>query len=53
MLASAAGHQEIVAVLLEYRAQVNLANKVRCTLRCKIVIILCPHNIVKLIISED
>ena len=30
MLASIGGHQETVAVLLEYRAQVNLADKVRC-----------------------
>ena len=41
MLASAGGHQEIVAVLLEYRAQVNLVSKVRHTLRRKTVI--CPH----------
>ena len=42
MYASAAGHQETVAVLLEYRAQVNLANEVRRTLlRCKTVV--CPH----------
>ena len=42
MGASVGGHQEIVAMLLEYRAQVNLADdKVRCTLRCKTEI--CPH----------
>ena len=33
MLASGAGHQEIVAVLLEYKAQANLVDKVRCMLR--------------------
>ena len=33
MLASVGGRQETVAVLLEYRAQVNLAAKVRHTLR--------------------
>ena len=33
MFASGHGHQEIVPVLLEYRAQVNLADdEVRCTL---------------------
>jgi hypothetical protein len=41
MYASAAGRQETVALLLEYRAQVNLANEVRRTLRYKTVI--CPH----------
>jgi hypothetical protein len=49
MVASINGHQETVAVLLEYRAQVNLVDKVRRTLRCQTVI--CPH-IIKLIISE-
>ena len=41
MCASIGGHQDTVAVLLEYKAHVNLANKVRRTLRCKIMI--CPH----------
>ena len=41
MWASDSGHKETVAVLLEYRAQVNLADEVRHTLRCKTVI--CPH----------
>ena len=29
MVASVAGHKELVAVLLEYRAQVNLVDEVR------------------------
>ena len=29
MYASGAGHKELVAVLLDYRAQVNLADEVR------------------------
>ena len=41
MVASSDGRQEIVAVLLEYRAQVNLVDEVRHTLRCKTVI--CPY----------
>ena len=32
MAASGAGHREIVAVLLDYKAQVNLVDEVRCTL---------------------
>ena len=41
MYASIGGRQETVAVLLEYKAQVNLVAKVRHTLRCKTVIY--PH----------
>ena len=41
MEASFGGHKETVAVLLEYRAQVNLIDEVRYTLRCKTV--MCPH----------
>ena len=43
MYASVGGRQDTVAVLLEYRAQVNLVSKVRGTLRCKTEI--CPHII--------